>query len=260
MKKLIATAALSVALFAGSAQGVASADPVTSSATPVSTTFAKANHQHKITLKIGKKKAKTVRTKARTVADLLIQKKLTLGPYDKVRPALTARLTKGTKVVIKRISLTTVTRTEKYVTVIKQKSKTMRRGHTKVLAVGKPGRSTNTYSVKRVNGKLKGKTLVTRVVLVEPVARVIRVGTKGPKLNLAHLKMWNRIARCESGGNWHINTGNGYYGGLQFAAASWRGAGGRDFASLPHRATKAEQITVANRLYAKMGTRPWGCA
>ncbi|HAM45842.1 MAG TPA: hypothetical protein DCM67_12580 [Propionibacteriaceae bacterium] len=260
MKKIIVTAALSVALLAGSAQGAALADTVTPVAAPVSTTFAKANHQHKITLKIGKKKVKTVRTRALTVADLLIQKHISLGAHDKVRPALTARVTNGTKVVIKRISLTTVTLTEKYVAVIKEKSKTMRRGLTKVLVAGKPGRSTNTYSVKRVNGKLKSKTLVTRMVLIEPVTRVIRVGTKGPKLNLARLKLWNRIARCESGGNWHINTGNGYYGGLQFAAASWRGAGGRDFASLPHRATKAEQITVANRLYAKMGTRPWGCA
>ena len=43
--------------------------------------------------------------------------------------------------------------------------------------------------------------------------------------------MWDRIAQCESGGNWHINTGNGYYGGLQFAASSWLANGGGDFAS-----------------------------
>ena len=71
--------------------------------------------------------------------------------------------------------------------------------------------------------------------------------------------MWNRIARCESGGRWHINTHNGYYGG-QFSLRTWRSVRGRDFASYPHKATKAEQITVANRLYAKSGTRPWGCA
>jgi hypothetical protein len=72
--------------------------------------------------------------------------------------------------------------------------------------------------------------------------------------------MWNRIARCESGGRWHINTHNGYYGGLQFSLATWRSNGGRDFASYPHKAGKGEQITVANRLYAKRGTRPWSCA
>jgi hypothetical protein len=78
-------------------------------------------------------------------------------------------------------------------------------------------------------------------------------------INLARAGMWDRIARCESGGNWHINTGNGYYGGLQFNLASWRSNGGRDFAARPDQASRAEQITVANRYYAKAGLGPWGC-
>lgn len=81
----------------------------------------------------------------------------------------------------------------------------------------------------------------------------------GAGLNLARAAMWDRIARCESGGNWQINTGNGYYGGLQFALASWRANGGTDFAAYPHKATRAQQITVANRYYAKAGLAPWGC-
>ena len=72
--------------------------------------------------------------------------------------------------------------------------------------------------------------------------------------------MWDRIAQCESGGNWHINTGNGYYGGLQFDEASWLANGGGDFASRADLASRAEQITVANRYYAKAGLGPWGCA
>ena len=70
---------------------------------------------------------------------------------------------------------------------------------------------------------------------------------------------WDAIAVCESGGNWAINTGNGYYGGLQFATASWRANGGGDFAPRADLATRAEQITVANRYYAKAGLGPWGC-
>ena len=72
--------------------------------------------------------------------------------------------------------------------------------------------------------------------------------------------MWDRIAQCESGGRWNINTGNGYYGGLQFATASWLANGGDDFASRADLASRAEQITVANRYYAKAGLGPWGCA
>ncbi|MBB2985763.1 resuscitation-promoting factor [Terracoccus luteus] len=82
----------------------------------------------------------------------------------------------------------------------------------------------------------------------------------GAGLNLARAAMWDRIAACESGGNWAINTGNGYYGGLQFAQGTWVGAGGTDFASRADLASRAEQITVANRLYASSGTSPWGCA
>jgi len=78
-------------------------------------------------------------------------------------------------------------------------------------------------------------------------------------INLARSAMWDRIAQCESGGRWSINTGNGYYGGLQFDYSTWLSVNGDDFASRADRASRAEQITVANRLYAKRGLQPWGC-
>jgi peptidoglycan hydrolase-like protein with peptidoglycan-binding domain len=78
-------------------------------------------------------------------------------------------------------------------------------------------------------------------------------------INLARSAMWDRIAECESGGRWNINTGNGYYGGLQFDYNTWLSVDGDDFASRADRASRAEQITVANRLYAKRGLQPWGC-
>ena len=71
--------------------------------------------------------------------------------------------------------------------------------------------------------------------------------------------VWDRVAACESGGNWHINTGNGYYGGLQFAQSTWLANGGADFAARADLASREQQITVANRLYAKSGLQPWGC-
>jgi hypothetical protein len=84
--------------------------------------------------------------------------------------------------------------------------------------------------------------------------------TSGAGLNLSNAAMWDRIAQCESGGNWHINTGNGYYGGLQFDSSSWLANGGADFAPRADLASREEQITVANRYYAKAGLGPWGCA
>ncbi len=68
---------------------------------------------------------------------------------------------------------------------------------------------------------------------------------------------WDRLAQCESGKRWTINTGNGYYGGLQFSAGTWRAYGGEQFAPQAHRATREQQITVAERLLADRGWGPW---
>ena len=69
--------------------------------------------------------------------------------------------------------------------------------------------------------------------------------------------VWDALAQCESGGNWAINTGNGYYGGLQFALGTWQGYGGGEFAAYPHEATREQQIAVAERLHAARGFAPW---
>jgi hypothetical protein len=66
--------------------------------------------------------------------------------------------------------------------------------------------------------------------------------------------VWDRLARCESGGNWAINTGNGYYGGLQFSASSWRAVGGT---GLPHQASRETQIEMGKRLQARGGWSQW---
>ena len=73
---------------------------------------------------------------------------------------------------------------------------------------------------------------------------------------------WDALAACESGGNWAINTGNGYYGGLQFAQGTWEGSGGLAYAPRADLATKAEQIAVAETLRAAAGGfGPWpACA
>lgn len=65
---------------------------------------------------------------------------------------------------------------------------------------------------------------------------------------------WDKLARCESGGNWSINTGNGYYGGLQFNLGTWRSNGGSGY---PHQASREEQIRVAKNLRAARGYAPW---
>ena len=68
---------------------------------------------------------------------------------------------------------------------------------------------------------------------------------------------WDRLAGCESGGQWNINTGNGYYGGVQFSASSWAAAGGPRYAGRADLATRAQQIAVASRLLAMQGWGAW---
>lgn len=65
---------------------------------------------------------------------------------------------------------------------------------------------------------------------------------------------WDALAQCESGGNWAINTGNGYYGGLQFSAQSWRGVGGT---GLPHQHSRETQIAMGEKLRAVQGWGAW---
>ncbi len=70
-------------------------------------------------------------------------------------------------------------------------------------------------------------------------------------------RTWNRLANCESGGNWHINTGNGYYGGLQFSRSTWRAYSGGHFARRADNARRIEQVAVAQRVLRRQGWGAW---
>jgi hypothetical protein len=69
--------------------------------------------------------------------------------------------------------------------------------------------------------------------------------------------VWDDLAQCEAGGNWSINTGNGYFGGLQFAASTWVGFGGEEFAPRADLASREQQIVVAERVLAVQGWGAW---
>ena len=79
-----------------------------------------------------------------------------------------------------------------------------------------------------------------------------------PAAHAASTAAWDQVAACESGGNWNINTGNGYYGGVQFSASTWRAMGG---SGLPHQHSRETQIAVAKKLQARAGWGQWpGCS
>jgi len=90
-----------------------------------------------------------------------------------------------------------------------------------------------------------------------PILAVVPVVTGASLARAATMTTWDRLAGCESGGRWHIDTGNGFYGGLQFTDATWDDYRNGQFAARADLATKAEQVTVAERLLAARGWAPW---
>jgi LysM repeat protein len=97
---------------------------------------------------------------------------------------------------------------------------------------------------------------VVGIVAAVALALGISAATAVPA-DAASKTVWDKVAKCESGGRWHINTGNGFYGGLQFSGSTWRAYGGKKYASKANKASKAEQIAIARRVLASQGPGAW---
>ena len=87
-------------------------------------------------------------------------------------------------------------------------------------------------------------------------AAAIGIGALAAPASAGHYD-WSGVAQCESGGRWNVNTGNGYYGGLQFSSPTWLGHGGGEFAPQAHLASPEQQVTVAERVLLTQGAGAW---
>jgi nucleoid-associated protein YgaU len=112
--------------------------------------------------------------------------------------------------------------------------------------------------------KLKARPVPSNHQLAKPTktesaeaASPQRVTRRATAPSIGDGSVWDRIAACESGGNWHINTGNGYYGGLQFSSSTWLGYGGGAYASRADLATSEQQIAIAQKVQAGQGWGAW---
>ena len=124
---------------------------------------------------------------------------------------------------------------------------------------GSPGTQDVTFAVATVNGVETGRLPIANTVITPARDAVVRVGTK-PGTDVPPVtngSIWDAIAGCEAGGNWAINTGNGYYGGVQFDQGTWERNGGLRFASRADLATREEQITVAEVTRERQGWGAW---
>jgi uncharacterized protein YabE (DUF348 family) len=214
-------------------------------------------------LKLGAKDLRKRTLTALTVADVLESMGFEVDRHDKVTPSLTTEIADGDRVVVKDIRLATkrVAREVVDAPVIEREDDSMFEGEEEVVQSGKDGVRNVTYRLRFVNGELVARKVVEADVRVKAVPTIVKVGTKEePTSNFAGgSTVWDSLAQCESGGNWAINTGNGYYGGLQFSLSTWRAYGGPGY---PHQQSRETQIAIAEKLRAATGGYgSWpGCA
>ncbi|GAA3405203.1 resuscitation-promoting factor [Pseudarthrobacter polychromogenes] len=230
-------------------------------------------------------KVDTATTTASTVGKVLEDAGLVLGANDRSSQPVNAHVVNNMVIKVSRVDTgqTAVSTEDVPFETVTSESGELLKGEKEVTQKGAAGKLEKTYKLVLVDGREASRTQVSETVAVQPVPEKVTVGTKpkpvaqaapaakaatpaGAGANtgaaapaMMNEAMWDKIAQCESTGNWSINSGNGYYGGLQFDIRTWIGAGGGAYAPNASLATKAQQIDIANRVYAQRGLQPWGC-
>lgn len=216
----------------------------------------------KLTLVIAGSKAKKRILTVETVRDALEQLGVRVDKRDEANFRFDKRLRGGERIVFTdvRVERRAVDGETIAFDTIEREDSSMPEGETEVVQEGRTGLRDVVYKVTLRNGEVAVREVVKADVLREPVDRVVRVGTQEAAPNFAGgSTVWDSLAQCESGGNWAINTGNGYYGGLQFSLSTWRAYGGPGY---PHQQSRETQIAIATKLRdASGGYGAWpGCA
>ncbi|GAB2448140.1 hypothetical protein GCM10027062_32160 [Nocardioides hungaricus] len=202
----------------------------------------------KLKVKLGARKMVTRTVTALTVEDALKELGVTLTRYDETTPGPKQALEDGDKLVFTNVRIV-----KRYVAgeavdfgTVEQEDSSAYEGETSVVRAGETGLRNVTYRIVYRNGEISVRRVLKQTVLRQPVDEIVKVGTKAPVANFAGgSTVWDRLAQCESGGNWAINTGNGYYGGLQFSLGTWQAYGG---SGLPSNASRETQIAIATKV------------
>ncbi|TWG96762.1 uncharacterized protein YabE (DUF348 family) [Nocardioides sp. J9] len=201
-----------------------------------------------LVLELAGKKPVRKTVPALTVEEALELAGVELDALDRVRPGRKARVKDGDRVVYvdiehrkRRVKAETIPAATREVP-----DDSMNKGETKVVTEGVDGVRDVTYRVVVRNGDVVRRVVLKEDVKKAPRTEVVHVGTREVAPNFAGgNSVWDRLAQCESGGNWAINTGNGYYGGLQFNLGTWQAYGGTGY---PHQASRETQIAIATKL------------
>ncbi|NLE80102.1 MAG: DUF348 domain-containing protein [Rhodococcus sp.] len=214
----------------------------------------------KVTVIDGEAAPRELNVAAPTVGALLEQIDAPLVQADSVIPAADAPLTDGLEVKVTRDRTETVV--EKQPIAPPQNrvdDPELEEGTTTVENPGVPGEREVTLSIHTINGVEVGRDEISSEPIREPAPATIRVGTKPSSSAPAvgNGSTWDALAQCEATGDWSINTGNGFYGGLQFTQSTWSAFGGNEYAPRADLASREEQIAVAQKVQAQQGWGAW---
>jgi uncharacterized protein YabE (DUF348 family) len=203
--------------------------------------------------------AAEIKLAAVTVGDLLAAKNAPLEQADSVVPTADTPVTNGLTIQVTRDRTDTRVETQPIAPPEnKVEDPELEKDKTVVENPGVPGERTATVEVKTVNGVEAGRTELSATVIKEPVAAVVKVGTKQASAPaVSNASTWDSIAQCEATGNWAINTGNGFYGGLQFTQSTWEAFGGGQYAARADLASREQQIAIGEKVRAGQGWGAW---
>ncbi len=239
---------------------------------PVTGLAVSASTLHTVNLSLAGAKATSSTSTAKTVGDLLAEKKVVLGARDTVSPAPATKLTDGLVITVDRVVVST---TSKTVTLPQPAATSVKdaaivTGASKVVQQGRAGRQLITYTVTTVNGKQTAKKESGRKTVVAPVGTVTHIGTKttftyeGNEVFTNDTSFgvnWDGLANCESthnpkAVNANPSAGLPTYGLFQFDIPTWATVGG---SGNPMDASPEEQLMRAKLLYQQRGLEPWAC-
>ena len=219
-----------------------------------------------VKVKLGAKELRKRKVTALTVAEVLEAMDFDVDRHDVVRPALHSEVTDGDRVLVTDIRIAQRRERREPVEhgVVERRDPSLFEGEEEVVRAGRDGVRDVTYRLRYANGELVARKVVASRLMRKAVPTIVRVGTKEKPEPVSDNfadggTVWDRLAQCESGGNWAINPGNGYYGGLQFSLSTWRAYGGPGY---PHQQSRETQIAIAEKLRAATGGYgSWpGCA
>ncbi|MDT5067357.1 MAG: resuscitation-promoting factor RpfB [Mycobacterium sp.] len=203
---------------------------------------------------------RTVRLAAANVAGLLEAAGVPLLQSDTVVPAASSPVIDGMQIQVTRVRVEKTTERLPLAPDDKQiPDVTLNMSRQIVEDPGTPGTQDVTFAVSYLNGVETGRLPVANVVITPARDGVLRVGAKpGTEVPpVSNGATWDALSRCEAGGNWAINTGNGFYGGVQFDQNTWERQGGLRYAPRADLATREEQIAIADVTRARQGWGAW---